>query len=323
MDKNRQLLSEIKPFKKDDYDCLQNVIYTIAMNWNIEPTMLFSLLWGFQYYSCDSQHCTFGDKIDLEYENNCWKLLEKYNGIKLTKIIPKKQESFQEVRRFITNIISNNNQVALKVDVITCPWSQKYKKVSYPHYCIVCGFDNDNIICVDPDSSNSEYKVLPNKSLKRGYNYIMFQKEPVKYNLDLKELLNELCEVHNNYKTSFSESLNKLANDLIKIDNISKLGDMKSISNNTLVMKLEQHGNIRRNCSNYFNYLYDYFGNQDLAKKAYQFQEAYQNWYKTKIHLIKFCKTRNIKELERVSDKLKVIAKIEDNMLTEIQNFLK
>ncbi len=325
-----ELVSEIKSIKNNDYDCLQSIVLTVATFWDIDPTMMFSLLWGFKYYNTDNSLNRLGDKIDLGYPGNAWEFLHKYNGIKIKERIPEDPDNIELVRETIIDSISCDNQIALNIDAYVCPWNLSYQKTHYPHYCIVTGFCDNDIVCIDPFSSSNEYEILPIESLIRGYNdklqrgfcYLEFEKDQVSNTIDLLELIEVLYKNIKNQNTSLINSILSFSNDILHIDYGTEIDSMNDINSIPLVLKVNSIGNNRKNVASYFKYLSSIFKEDSLLTLSSEFTASFNSWYKVKLYLIMYFTTQRRKDIENISVKLKSIAEIENKILGDLGNII-
>lgn len=315
-----EIISDIKPVRNEGYDCLQSVINTVANYWGIKPTMMFSLLWGFSY---DRKPCRFGDRVEPGYPQDSWKFVEKYNGIKIRKTIPEKPDDYNALKKTVLETVNVKCQVALNIDTYACPWNKNYRKQRYPHYCIIAGFSQGNIVCVDPFSSDNDFEMLPAESLKRGYSFLEFRRQDACDNIDLLELIDTLCNNIRKSDVFFIDSIINLAEDITGLNCGAETENPDDIGSIPLVMKINGIGNVRKNIAGYFNYLYLLFGCEQLQEISRMFSFSFINWYKAKLYLIMFFTTRRNRELENVSKKLFQIAKIEKDILDMLESFTK
>ncbi|MCT4686733.1 hypothetical protein [Vallitalea sp.] len=318
-EENKEIFLDIKPIHEDLYDCLQNTVLTIAKYWDIDPTMMFANIWGIGI-NTKYGNSNLSDKIQIGYHKDVWNALEKYNGIKITSIKPTSNKlEFKQVKKFIHEQNKKKKIVAICIDISTCPWMPDYSGIRYPHYIIVRGFKNNNIIGVDPSGSKNEIELYPMNGLKNGYSYLIFEKVHSE-SMELLEILSPLYERNNNKR--WIKSIIELSQEIQKIDYDKEVGNAILTNNIPILFKLSNISNNRINIAKFFMYLNSIFKYEELAELANMFNKIRNKWNIVKTLMIKYFTDKDTSSIVRTSKVLENIAQLENDTFDLLVKFL-
>jgi hypothetical protein len=171
------------PIKYDNaYNCVDNLVVAIAKWWNKEYALMSAEAWEFSYKPIKLDNSeTIGNNVTLNERSNYDYLLE-YHGIKTTYIEAK---DYLEVLEVIKSELSQNRPVVIYMDTYWCHWySELYKELHRPHFCLVTDMDDKGLFISDIQMANKG-AILPIDEFMKGFrSYVTF----LKVDIDTKEI---------------------------------------------------------------------------------------------------------------------------------------
>ncbi len=139
----------VEPIYNENYNCIENLIASIATYWGMEYCLISTEVWGFLY---DSHICEkeLGARIKTNSKNS-FEMFEKYYNVKV-EYYNKSMFKEKDMGKFVINCIQCGTPVVLAVDIFCCKWTEFYNIYHARHFCMVIDADEkkDTIYCIDP-----------------------------------------------------------------------------------------------------------------------------------------------------------------------------
>lgn len=137
------------PIYNEKYNCIENILHSLAVYWGYECYMMSSEVWGFSYKSSDNT-LLIGDRIHSN-SGDYFKLFEQYHNVKI-KTYDLNKKIITDYMDIISTEINTEHPVILMLDIFYCPWTKFYKLLHAIHYCMVVEVSEDKqaFYCIDP-----------------------------------------------------------------------------------------------------------------------------------------------------------------------------
>lgn len=148
------MMINVIPVLNEKYNCIENLLASLASYWGIDYYMMSSEVWGFSYKTIDyspSNALMFGERISPN-SGDYFKLFEQYHNTKIDIHSISSLYSIKDLFSVIKSEIEGGYAVIIRVDLFWCPWTKFYKVYNADHYCMVIGINEDNhlLYCIDP-----------------------------------------------------------------------------------------------------------------------------------------------------------------------------
>lgn len=144
---------QVIPLYNEKYNCIENILGSIAAYWGCDCSMMSSEVWGFSYKSIQSltdSTLRIGDKIHSN-SGDFFKLFEQYHDVKIN-IHDLSSYTVGDLKNIIANEIHEEHPVILMIDLFRCPWTKFYEVYHAIHYCLILGINEEHhsLYCIDP-----------------------------------------------------------------------------------------------------------------------------------------------------------------------------
>ncbi len=146
---------EFKFIRKENYNCIENVLATLMLTWEREYALMFSRNWGFTMLPEEQKTNLLGHRIGGGIYHT-WECLKEYAGV-ATKEIAGNSKVQKQV---LQTALAEGNPVIIKMDGYYAPWKDVFMKYHLPHYCLVVSLGKEGYGCLDP-YVNSNINVFP------------------------------------------------------------------------------------------------------------------------------------------------------------------
>lgn len=309
------MILNIKPIRQEYFNCIDGVIATAAAYYQRSYELMFMGSLGFKYEPRKEGINTFGGKLAFGIHNWSRYALQSYHQIRVEW---SEVDSYDILHDLIIQNIDNRNPIGVFLDSFYCPWNPAYRKFHITHYVLMIGYEKagTEYYCFDPHLS-TELKRLPCEHLKNGFKeYIIFKKDQeannaillidiLKDNFYSFENINRFDNIRNNMLLFASE----LRENICIENEVSEFnGDLK---NSLLFLMIDMLGKHRTKFSIALQYASNLFLNDELLALANDIAKSRKLWNSVNIFLYKLYFTGNKALLEKTSDKLNEIAKLE------------
>ena len=143
----------IIPIYNENYNCIENILASLAAFWKCDCYMISSEVWGFSYKTieCSSNKSVLiGNKLNSN-SGDYFKLFGQYHNVEIN-IYDLNLYNITDLKNIITSEIDINNPVILMINLFWCPWTKFYKIFEAIHYCMIIGVNEENqlLYCIDP-----------------------------------------------------------------------------------------------------------------------------------------------------------------------------
>ncbi len=307
---------EINVDKKPEFDCVDNILQTVALNKNRDYELMFLGYWIFAYSSIKNN--PIGNNLVIDY-NEREQNIEKYHGIHSQFHLV---DGIDDLLSIVNKEISNNMPCAVCVDTFWCPWNDEdYNKKHSERYILAIGIEREKgiIYCIDTMINNQVIPVSIDLFKQSKINLIIFKYKD--YNIDDED-----------WKSILKQSLiNKAHLDQIKIfandirDNLDftrEVDDFKNPFKSEIFSKVHKFANYRKQYSRALGYIAKRFNVLELIYVSNEMQQIGNMWMITFGMLTKAYVTNDHNLIKRMYDKLMEVADKEENIFAVLNNIL-
>lgn len=140
------MILDIQPLHEEGRDCYEDLLVSSTMYIKKECELAFSGAWNFTLLPIDPlEKGLLGPRIYSQL-GKIGNLLERYYGISV-----KNHESKNpvEILEYIKYELLLKHPVIIFMDCYYCPWHTNYKKRHANHACLVIGFEDYGLYCID------------------------------------------------------------------------------------------------------------------------------------------------------------------------------
>lgn len=237
-----------------NFNCLHNIICSIANYWSRDYELITLETWGFKF---ENDNHVVDEKLQLSWSGQFeWRnyILENYHGIRF--MVKNKDEVKLQNGE-------NSKIFAFYTDAYECSWLPLYKNIHRQHVCVIAQYEDGICYCIDDTSGESEIHIFSvDKVLEMATSIIILQKvkEPIVDKYVCINLLRELIERRANMHVE--SQLKSFGAFLVNtsIEEILPDGPYKS----QLLMRLKNISSDRRNMIVGLNYIGRICGEQVL-----------------------------------------------------------
>lgn len=165
-------MKEVIPYHNKKYNCVQDIVYTLARFYECEYQMLLLESWGIKY--CKDV-AGLSHKIDfawngLEYRE--W-LLKTFHGI-LYKHTMLPNSDVGDLRACL-----DETRLGVYLDPFDCHWLGAYQMTHGWHFCLITNCDDEFVYCIDQFSKTCNEIKMSYDLLRKHKGYVKISKEKI------------------------------------------------------------------------------------------------------------------------------------------------
>lgn len=307
------------------YDCLENLIPPIAKWYSKDYELMLMNSWGFRYKgpSFNEKDTLFSTLFDSGTYSN-FEYLEKYHGIQLVR---HENYSFEDIILNIKCELNSQKPVIVFNNSYWCPWyTERYKKLHYPHYFLAIGYEDDGIHVIDSQyASNGVF--LPFGDFQNGFRdfYICNNLESYTKEINWKGLLKSSISDMDFFSgnSNMFNALKVFSNDIVdKLDLQAEMSDYIELpSASQIITRLSDIGKKRKQYGYALKYLFQKCQINELDILSGEFMNLSTKWSTVFGLLLKaYYSGNDVRLLKRMGDRINELANDEEVIYLKIRS---
>ncbi len=316
---------EFEFIRKEQYNCIENVLATLMKTLDREYELMFAKAWGFTMIPSEiSEDDLIGYRIGGG-EYKVWECLETYYNVNSQLC---DSENHLEQIQILDEELSKGRQVVLEIDGFYTPWKDVANKYHLGHYCLVVNKDKkeNSYGCIDP-YENSLINPLPKENLEKGHARCITLKmnDPIEPQLDWQDIL-----------------VNAAKTILIKEDAISGVDGMRALAKRIkrhfdiareiegyeemiwvapIILRLSDIGSRRLNFSECLIKLHEHTGIEELLEFAQRVEKTGWDWRRVRRTIVTSADDRDNDYKSTIANMIEMIADKEETIAKDILDF--
>lgn len=306
----------VKMKSKKQYNCFQNVIYTMASFYEKTHVMMLMELWGFKYHL--NRGNILGDRISLpwmgQYERRNY-LLSEYHGFGF-----REQSSGTESSIDIVDSL-DESPVGIYIDSYYCDWTSYYQVQHREHIVLCLGEKEELFFCIDDTYQDGHMftisKEFVNKHCKHYLTFYLLEQVVQKHNF-ADELKTLVTQVENQQMFAQYESFR-----MDMMHKLNLMNEMEKESNNPvtarLFMIMKNIADDRYNFVEALEYIESNVG-FNFTKSKNNLLDISKRYEKLRSYLIRCCFTGKKQDSNIIEKELLAIISMEKEIYEEIRS---
>lgn len=312
----------------DGHDCLDDALYTIFNERNLNYYYIFLESWRFCYKNDEK---LIGNRIKpsrgdrFEILKNLYNVKSRVVDFKNQyDIYPLLSEAFSEYKiqnnkeKAYEELISNlqeNKAIVLEFDSFYCPWDKLYNRIHGTHMCVIKSIKEENIEIFD--RWYSEKRIITKEFLYEFmYKFIILDFSQYReQQLNIKQILSILIPEKNIFQRNLINFIKDMEN--MESDKEFENCTASNYTNHYLFRNIREISYNRKQIAILFK---EAIKNEKNINKKYieEFDELSKEWDILKNLIAMFYFTKSESDLEECIIKLKMIYKKEIGLIKEL-----
>lgn len=314
---------DLQPLHEEGRDCLEDAIITAAMCINKEYELAFSEAWNFALRRKEtSASGLLGTRI-FSNIGNIRGLLKKYYGVVVNA---HSEKDPMKVIEEIKYELAIGRPVLILLDCFNCPWHNSYKKNHSNHACLVTGFVENDLYCIDSQPVNTG-SVLTLENFINGFigysTFSVISEEREEFNLK-KCIEDRLLKLYTNSTDSSAfNDIRRLSQEIADINLTEEFNGYTEIWRVPLLSNLHQVTGGRKHYAKFLYYLCAHYRIDALFHISEQLEYISSAWSKARALLIKSSIMNSKNSINHtVSNIIMETADIEEKVACELEELI-
>lgn len=310
-DGNKNMKTVI-PYHKENYNCVQNMVYTLSRFYAREYQMFLLEGWGIKYNGTMQGLSHRVDFVLKGFPNREY-LLSKYHGISYVHNV--------QSPVYISNISAYLDEKRLGIywDTYDCRWLNTYQKTRGIHFCLITNCDNRYIYCIDQFSTCCDEIVLPKEFLSMNHGVVYIDKLSMPH-IEYKEYINEIKQTIVDFKKfqcldNYSRYLNDLQNEELLSYEITHTKDLRA---SNAMMQLRYMANNKMNLIEALEYVQSKTG-VSFDRTIQKLKTLYLRYSKIRAIILKGILMKKISNYDTLCGECMSIEEEEREMLDSLE----
>lgn len=298
----------------EHYNCLQNVICSMARFYHTSYSMMMLELWGFKY---DKQgKGSIGDKLSLPWFGEFARrnyFLETFHGMNF-HVISVKQDVCNEIHAKLVE-----SPVGCYLDSYYCEWTSYYKVQHREHIVLIIEEKEDSFIAIDDTCQQGETLNIEKSYIEEHcIHYLVFDKTQPNLTIDYKKQMRALVK-HIDEAKMFEQYKDFITDMVENLDLSKELVDQNNPVTARLFMLMKNIADDRINFTEGLEYIQQYipFNVAKVNEDLLQISHLYE---KIRAYIIRCSYLKRKPDVDIIKKEFTTILNLELNVYTELKN---